>query len=116
MSVQVYYISVLLKTRDRDCVNPAVPHRLSLVSPQRATGQTQGLGLGHLTGRQIRGAQLAPHAWLAHDPAGRDPCLGHVQSCDPLTDWWVGDSHARPYEAASTLPTESNSDTWNVNF
>lgn len=48
---------------------------------------------GHLTGSQIRGTQLAPHAWLAHDPAGRDPCVGHVQSCDPLTIWREGDSH-----------------------
>lgn len=40
----------------------------------------------------------------SHDPAGRDPCLGHVQSCDPLTKWWLGDS---PSEAASALPSDA---------
>lgn len=44
-----------------------------------------------------------------HDPAGWDLCLGHVQSCDPLPKWWLGDS---PYEAASTSP----SDACSVNF
>lgn len=33
-------------------------------------GWAEGLGSGHLTGSQIRGAQLAPHAWLAPDPGG----------------------------------------------
>lgn len=85
--------SVLLKTCDCDCVDPGVPYRPCLVSGERARGWTQGLSSGHLTGSQIRGAQLAPHAWLAHDPEGWDPCLGHVQSCDPLTNWWECDSH-----------------------
>lgn len=85
--------TVLLETCDCDCVDPGVPHRLSLVTVKQARGSTQGLRSGHLTGSQIRGAQLAPHAWLAHDPEGQDPCLGHVQSCDPLTNWWEGDSH-----------------------
>lgn len=112
VSVQAYYISVLLKTCD--CVDLGVPCRLCLVSVERARGSTQGLSSGHLTGRQIRGAQLAPHAWLAHDPGGQDPCLGHVQSCDPLTKWWEGDSHALTCEAASTSPPDSSSTPCNV--
>lgn len=76
MSVQAHCITVVLKTCDRDCVNPAVPRRLRLVSLQPARGQTQGLGSGHLTGRQIRGAQLAPHAWLAPWPCGARPLSG----------------------------------------
>lgn len=47
--------------------------------------------------------------WMAHDPAGWDPCLGHVQSCDPLTNWWEGDSHILTYKAASTSPSNSSS-------
>lgn len=90
VSFQAFCGSVLPKTCD--CVNPGVPYRLRLVSVERARGWTQGLGSGHLTGSQIRGARLAPHAWLAHDPEGRDPCLGHVQSYDPLTNWWERDS------------------------
>lgn len=108
-SVQAYNHSVLLKTCDCDCVNPEVPYRPCLVSVKRAGGSTQGLSSGHLTGSQIRGAQLAPHAWMAHDPGGRDPCLGHVRSCDPLTNWWEGDSHVLVHKAASTSPSNSSS-------
>lgn len=111
VSVQACYSSVLLKTCDCDCVNPGVPYRLCLVSVERARGSTQRLSSGHLTGSQIRGAQLAPHAWLAHDPAGQDPCLGHVQSCDPLTNWWESDSHVT---AASASPSNSSSTVCNV--
>lgn len=81
LSVQVYYSSVLLKTCDY--VNPRVPYRLCLVSEERARGSTQGLSSGHLTSRQIRGTQLAPHAWLAHDPAGWDLCVWVMYS--PVT-------------------------------
>lgn len=115
VSVQAFYITVLLKTCDCDCVNPGVSHRVRLVSVVQVRGSTQGLSSGNLTGSQIIGAQLAPHAWLAHDPAGQDLCLGHVQSCDPLTNWLEDDSHALTYDAASASPSVSSSTACNFN-
>lgn len=112
VSVHAYYSSILVTTCD--CVNPGVPYRLCLVSVKRARSWTQGLSSGHLTRSQIGGAQLAPHAWLAHDPEGRDPCLGHVQSCDPLTNWWKYDSHV--YEVASTSPSNNSFSVCSVNL